>query len=61
MSIVVKDGNTVDKYFQTIGAGSLASPFFSVPGDFILEVSKGNVPFHSTVDKFGENPDVDTG
>lgn len=29
--------------------------------DFFLEVSKGNIPGHSYVHKFGENFDVDTG
>lgn len=28
--------------------------------DFLTEVAKGNVPKHSLVKKFGENPDVDT-
>lgn len=55
MSILVKDGNTVDKYFQTIGGGTVSDPFISIPADFKLEIVKGNVPGHSTVNKFGHN------
>jgi len=29
--------------------------------DFLIEVAKGNVAGHSLMQKFGENPDVDTG
>jgi len=28
--------------------------------DFLLEVCKHNIPYHSAVNKFGRNPDVDT-
>ena len=60
-TILVKDGVSTDKYFGTYGTGTALDPFYSIPADFKLEVSKGNVPFHSIVDKFGENPVVDTG
>ena len=60
MSIIVKDANGADKYFLTGGDGDVANPFLSVPAVFNLEVSKGNIPGHTVVDKFGENPDVDT-
>lgn len=33
----------------------------TITSTFVLDVSKGKVPGHSVVDKFGENPDVDTG
>lgn len=29
--------------------------------DFLIEVSKGNVPGHTIMNKFGENPDIDNG
>jgi hypothetical protein len=29
--------------------------------DFLIEVAKGNVAGHAIVNKFGRNPDVDTG
>ena len=59
-NIVVKDGLSVDKYFNTSGAGDAASPFLSIPADFYLEVSKGSVPKHSIVNKFGRNGAVGT-
>jgi len=53
MSIIVKDANALDKYFQTIGVGDITSPFLSIPSDFYTEVRKGNVYGHSIVSKFG--------
>jgi len=35
--------------------------FFKAPPDWSLKVAKGLVPGHTFVEKFGENPDVDTG
>ena len=34
---------------------------FLNPRDFYFEVAQGNVPGYSTMNKFGENPDIDTG
>jgi hypothetical protein len=32
-----------------------------MPTDFFLELAKGNIPGHSQVNKFGENPDITAG
>jgi len=61
MSIIVKDANAVDRYFGTIGVGDITTPFLSIPADFNLEVAKGNVPGHSSINKFGHNPAATTG
>jgi len=60
MSIVVKDAAGVDAYFGTAGLGTAPSPYLSIPADFYMEVSKGNVPGHSIINKFGRNGAVGT-
>lgn len=58
--IIVKDGNGSDKYYTVVNTGATGDAHLSVPGDFNLEVSKGNVANHISVNKFGRNEDVDT-
>ena len=43
---------------QFTQAGHRPLPTFDHPTDFFLEVAKGNVPGHSFITKFGENPTI---
>ncbi len=63
MTIKVKDGDLVDKYYKTTGTGTLVDPFLgnNISKDWLDEVAGGNVAGYETIDKYGENPDIDTG
>ena len=72
MSLIVKDANASDKYFQTLEDGTSANPFQSVVPDYQLAHAQ-NVIFDTygdtvsiwdkakTLSKFGKNSDLDTG
>jgi hypothetical protein len=61
MSIKVKDGDGIDKYFSAFGdGGSAVDPFYSIPSNFYAAVSKGDVYKHTLVHKFGHNTAVGT-
>jgi len=72
MSIKVKDADSNDKYYETVGDGSSSNPFQSVVPDFKLAHAIKSISdtYSDTVDiwekgkvlnKFGYNPDLDTG
>jgi hypothetical protein len=72
MSIIVKDANSVDRYYEAVGDGSSSNPFQSVVPDFKLAHAIKSISdtYSDTVDiwekgkvlnKFGYNPDLDTG
>jgi len=72
MSIIVKDGNSADKYYQTIEEGNTTNPFQSVVPDYKLAHAQNAIfeSFGDTVSiwekgkvlvKFGRNEDLDTG
>ena len=72
MSLIVKDANATDRYFQTLEDGTLANPFQSVVPDYKLAHAQ-NAIFDTygdtvsiwdkakTLSKFGKNSDLDTG
>ena len=70
MSIIVKDGNSADKYYQTIEDGSLANPFQSVVPNYSVAQAIRDIEaqYSDTVSiwdkaksllKYGGNPDLD--
>jgi hypothetical protein len=72
MSLIIKDGNGTDQYFQTIEAGTSANPFQSVVPDYKLVHATKFIEdvYGDTVSiwekgkplvKFGKNDDLDTG
>ena len=72
MSIVIKDANAVDRYYEVTGDGSSSNPFQSVIPDYKLQhaVKFISDTYSDTVDiwekgkpliKFGYNPDLDVG
>jgi len=72
MSIIVKDANSVDRYYEAVGDGSSSNPFQSVVPDFKLAHAIKSISdtYSDTVDiwekgkvlvKFGINPDLDSG
>jgi hypothetical protein len=72
MSIIVKDANSVDRYYETVGDGSSSNPFQSVVPDYKLAHAIRQIKNSDGVDvsiwekgkslsKFGLNSDLDTG
>lgn len=69
MSIKVKDADTIDRYYETINAGTSTNPFQSVVPDFRIAHAIRQIKKDFTVDvdvwskgkslmKFGRNPDL---
>lgn len=72
MSLIIKDGNGADQYFQTVNAGTLANPLQSVIADFRLNFAVRNIALTDSIDvdiwdkgreliKYGRNDDLDSG
>jgi len=57
-TIKVLDGNGVEKFYETIGAGTLLDPHLSIPADFITEVIAGNVKGYKGFKALGERENV---
>ena len=72
VQLKVKDGDGIDKYFQTVNEGTLANPFQSVVADFALNFAVRNIELTDGIDvdiwdkgreliKYGRNDDLDSG
>ena len=59
-NIYFKNAAKKAKYSGAIGAGTKEDPYMPISAAFLTEVSKGNIPKHSFVQKFGTNHAVGT-
>jgi len=60
-TVDVKDADGLTKKMLTSGDGLTAStPFSSISKDWFQAVAEGGIDGYSIVEKFGENPDIDT-
>ncbi len=61
-TVQVKDAGGLTKEMLTSGDGLTAStPFSTITKDWFQAVAEGEIDGYSVVEKFGENPDIDTG
>ena len=57
-SIEQTDGSKQRAVHVAIGNSDINTEYLNVGQDFFLKVAQGLVPGHSTVSKFGVNPDI---